>query len=248
MTPGSASSFREAAELPDDDRADAACKHGCAVCEVCAYDRGFAAAIGRAESAEVALARAADCGAACGTVGEQCQACLRRMFHRAVSECTEQREAKEAAYAKLYEARGFILADEERRKLTGDALYAERASEHEFNRANALERACAEKDRRIAAQAEALAELTRQRDELASFHEDEKTWRIGAEQERNDAMQRIRALEDDAETAGVALGAVCVLATLRVNEKYAGGIATLVTELVKPLLCGGRKGTPSGPG
>jgi len=152
------------------------------------------------------------------------------MFHRAVSECTEQREAKEAAYAKLYDARGFILADEERRKLTGDALYAERASEHEFNRANALERACAEKDRRIAAQAEALAELTRQRDELTSFHEDEKTWRIGAEQERNDAMQQIRALEDDAETAGVALGAVCVLATLRVNEKYAGGISTLVTE------------------
>lgn len=40
-------------------------------------------------------------------------------------ECTEQREAKEAAYAELYKARGFILADEERRKLTGDALYAE---------------------------------------------------------------------------------------------------------------------------
>ena len=54
------------------------------------------------------------------------------------AECTEQREAKEAAYAELYKARGFVLADEERRKLTGDALHAERASEHEFNRANAL--------------------------------------------------------------------------------------------------------------
>src|ERR1700680_1671753 len=104
--------------------------------------------------------------------------------------------------------------NEERRKLTGDA-------EHEFNRANALERACAEKDRRIATQAEALAELTRRRDELESWHEDEKTWRIGAERERDDAMQRIKALEDDCETAGAAMGAVCILATVRVGEKYA---------------------------
>ena len=138
------------------------------------------------------------------------------------AECTEQREAKEAAYAELYKARGFVLADEERRKLTGDALHAERASEHEFNRANALERACAEKDRRIATQAEAIAELTRRRDELESWHGDEKTWRVGAEQERNDAMQRIKALEDDCETAGAVMGAVCVLATLRPGEKYAG--------------------------
>ena len=138
------------------------------------------------------------------------------------AECTEQREAKEAAYAELYKARGFILADEERRKLTGDALHAERASEHEFNRANALERACAEKDRRIATQAEAIAELTRRRDELESWHGDEKTWRVGAEQERDDAMQRIKALENDSETAGEVMGAVCVLATLRPGEKYAG--------------------------
>jgi hypothetical protein len=166
--------------------------------------------------------------------------------------------------ARCAEVEARILADEERRKLTGDALYAERASEHEFNRANALERACVEKDQRIATQAEALAavtaecaeqrdakeaayaklyateggqimvaaqrdkawadigELTRQRDELASFHEDEKTWRIGAEQERDDAKQRIAALEDDAEMAGAAMGAVCVLATLRPGEKYAG--------------------------
>ena len=47
--------------------------------------------------------------------------------------------------------RHVILADEERRKLTGDAMYAESAVEHEFNRANALERACADKDRRIVA-------------------------------------------------------------------------------------------------
>lgn len=99
---------------------------------------------------------------------------------------------------------------------------AERASEHEFNRANALERACAEKDRRIATQAEAIAELTRRRDELESWHGDEKTWRVGAEQERDDAMQRIKALEDDSETAGEVMGAVCVLATLRPGEKYAG--------------------------
>ena len=138
------------------------------------------------------------------------------------AECTEQREAKEAAYAELYKARGFVLADEERRKLTGDALHAERASEHEFNRANALERACAEKDRRIATQAEAIAELTRRRDELESWHGDEKTWRVGAEQERDDAMQRIKALEDDCETAGALMGALCVLATLRPGEKYTG--------------------------
>lgn len=82
-------------------------------------------------------------------------------------------------------------------------------------RANALERACAEKDRLI-------AELTRRRDELESWHGDEKTWRVGAEQERDDAMRRIKALEGDLETAGKLLGAVCVIATLRHGEKYTG--------------------------
>ena len=38
-----------------------------------------------------------DCGAACGTVGEQCQACLRRMFHREV----ERAEKAEARVAEL---------------------------------------------------------------------------------------------------------------------------------------------------
>ncbi len=43
------------------------------------------------------LDRAKDCGSACGTVGHQCQACLRKMFHREVSR-------KESVEARLYEA------------------------------------------------------------------------------------------------------------------------------------------------
>jgi hypothetical protein len=61
------------------------------------------------------------------------------------------------------QARIAALADEERRKLSGDAMQAElllsaanRKAEHEFNRASALERACAEKDRRTAAHEEIL--------------------------------------------------------------------------------------------
>lgn len=98
----------------------------------------------------------------------RCDRCdLREQRDDARRECTEQREAKEAAYSRLIE-------------------------------------------------------ITKQRDELASWHEDEKTWRIGAEQERDDAMQRVRALEDDCETAGAAMATVCLLATLRFGEKYAG--------------------------
>jgi hypothetical protein len=67
-----------------------------------------------------------------------------------------------------------------------------------------------------------VAEMSRRIDELTSWHDDEKAWRVGAEQERDDAVQRVRALEDDCETAGAALGAVCLLATVAVGEKYAG--------------------------
>lgn len=66
------------------------------------------------------------------------------------------------------------------------------------------------------------AEMSRRIDELTSWHDDEKAWRVGAEQERDDAMQRVRALEDDCETAGAAMGAVCLLAAVKAGEKYAG--------------------------
>lgn len=87
-----------------------------------------------------------------------------------------------------------------------------------------------------ALQAEAIAELTRRRDELESWHGDEKTWRVGAEQERDDAMRRIKALEDDCETAGKLLGAVCALATLRPGEKYTGPTDHAVVYAVVSLL------------
>ncbi len=86
-------------------------------------------------------------------------------------------------------------------------------------------RACAEKDRRIATQAEAIAELTRRRDELESWHGDEKTWRVGAEQERTryrDALSavayevaHVRKLIGETRTAqGQAAHAVAALSRL----------------------------------
>ena len=84
------------------------------------------AMLARAQKAESDLARARDCGHVCSIVGEQCQACLRRMFHREVERRDKDESDLAAARARIAELEG-ERANLMPRDYTSDWFYDYRA-------------------------------------------------------------------------------------------------------------------------